>query len=135
MMRPFTFAALCAGLALSAALPASRAQALDNHGLVMACMQMTGVKGNYDYAPEAAIPRMRALDGGTSAGAARLNACIEQSIDIYRPAYTGRITADMDDLQRGRILVAMANERNGESAPCQMVLTGGTGYDLCHRPW
>ncbi len=133
MLRVPSLSVLAAGAALALALPTG-AMALDNHDLVLACMQKTGVKGDYDYSPKSAIPHMKALPGGTAAGAARLNACIEQSIDVYRPAYVGRASAEMDDLTRGRIAVAMANERNAETAPCQIVMVGGAGY-ACHRPW
>ena len=133
MLRVPSLPVMIAATAL--ALPAGKALALDNHGLVLECMRLTGVQGDYDYSPKSATPHMKALAGGTAAGAAKLNACIEQSIDVYRPAYVGRATADMDNLTRGRIAVAMANERNSESAPCQVMLSGGTGYDTCHRPW
>lgn len=133
MLRLPSLSVLAASAALAMALP-SVGHALDNHDLVLACLQKTGVQGDYDYSPKTAIPHMKALPGGTAAGAAKLNACIEQSIDVYRPAYVGRASADMDNLTRGRIAIAMANERNTESAPCQIMLMGGAGY-TCHRPW
>ncbi len=135
MLRVPSLSALLVAAGLAVAMPAAPALALDNHSLVLACMKATGVQGNYDYAPEMDIPHMRALQGGSAAGAARLNACIRQSIDVYRPAYTSTLSAQTNDVTRGRVLIAMANELNSESAPCQVTLTGGTGYDTCHRPW
>lgn len=133
MLRVPSLSVFAAGAALALALPTA-SFALDNHAIVLACLQKTGVQGDYDYSPKTAIPHMKALAGGTAAGAARLNACIEQSVDIYRPAYVGRASAEMDSLTRGRIAIAMANERNSETAPCQIMLVGGAGY-ACHRPW
>ena len=111
------------------------AQALDTQGLVVACVKATGVQGEYDFAPNAWPPMVRPLEGGSSGGAARINACIEQSYDPYAPAYVTRITKDTDPAMRARVMIAMANERNSESAHCQTVMTGGTGYNTCHRPW
>ncbi|WP_151718735.1 hypothetical protein [Gemmobacter serpentinus] len=123
-----------AAAALSFTALSLPAQALDTHGLVVACVKSTGVQGEYDFAPNAWPPLVRPLEGGTTGGAARINACIEQTYDPYAPAYAMRITAETDPALRGWMMIAAANERNQESARCQTMMTGGTAY-TCHRPW
>lgn len=136
MIRLATAFLTSAALA-AVALPAltGPAAALDSQDLVVACVKATGVQGEYDFAPAVWPPRVRALEGGTPGGAARINACIRDSHDPFAPAYGMMIAPDADPALKGRIAVAVANELNAESAPCQLNMVGGAGYNTCHRPW